>query len=204
MIFPLRRCSIILLGFATVASCASIAHCAPLVVNGDFETGNIAGWTLSGNSGFAFASSSPSYVHTGTSGAALGAMGSLGFLSQDISTTPGDTYQVSYWFFSDGSTPNEFSASLGGTQLFDQQNIPAQIYTQYSFNVGATAALSTLQFGSRDDLGFLGLDDVSVTDLGPSPVPEPWSIANLATMGLVGLAMAGYFSRKKFSLGFSA
>jgi hypothetical protein len=162
---------------------------ADLVVNGGFETGDFSGWTLSGNTGFTFVGNQP---QSGNSAAWLGPVGSPGFLSQDVTTTPGQTYNVSYFLASDGGTPNLFTAMFAGQTLFSQTNIPAQGYTQYSFNVKATGTTSTLQFGFRNDPGWLRLDGVSV---GSAQTPEPASLALLGT-GLVALAAVGWRRRR--------
>jgi hypothetical protein len=66
-----------------------------LVLNPGFETGNFDDWTRSGNLG-ATAVNTGGYAHSGTYGAALGPVGSDGFLTQDITTIPGDLYDISF------------------------------------------------------------------------------------------------------------
>ena len=148
-----------------------------LVVNGGFETGDFTGWNLNGD-GFPdnFVTNSSYYgvpPHSGTYLALLGEQGGLSYLDQTLATNPRGVYLVSFWFFSDGSFPNEFLFNWNGQTLFDQIDIPltefpSTLWTNMQFIVQATANNTVLQFGSQNDTGFLALDDVSVT-----PVPTP-------------------------------
>ncbi|HET9114197.1 MAG TPA: PEP-CTERM sorting domain-containing protein [Burkholderiales bacterium] len=150
------------------------------VINGGFETGDFTGWTLSGNTGFTGVSTNS--PQSGAYAAYLGAVSTLDYLSQNVSTVAGTAYTLGYWLESDGGTPNEFSVSWDGTVLSDLHDIGSQRYTHYVFDVVATGASSLLTFGSRDDPGFLHLDSVSVN----SVLPEPASLA-LFGIGLAGL-----------------
>jgi FecR-like protein len=132
------------------------------LVNGGFETGDFSGWTRSGNPGFTSVTTSPSFVRSGTFAAFLGPIGSDGFLSQTLETVPGKPYIVSFSLRSDGGLPNDFNASWAGTSFFSQTNIPSGEYLTYTFTEVAPGASTVLQFGFRNDPGFLGLDDVSV------------------------------------------
>ena len=152
---------------------------ANLVTNGGFETGNFSGWTQGGNTGFT--SVDLSIGHSGIYGAKFGPAG-IGTISQNIITTPGQTYEVSFFLNPDGNQPSFFSASFAGftgVTLTNPSNAPD---TQHTFQAVASASTSALSFSFRDDLGFILFDDVSVTQTAAA---VPGSIAGAGLPGLV-------------------
>ncbi len=54
-------------------------------------------------------------------------------ISQQVATTPGAQYTLSYWFASDGYTPNSFTVSWDSSVLYSQANIGGLPYTEFSF-----------------------------------------------------------------------
>ncbi|WP_308815754.1 PEPxxWA-CTERM sorting domain-containing protein [Sphingomonas sp. GV3] len=165
------------------------ASAANLVTNGSFETGDFTGYTANGN--FLSVQTNPfAGISTpfGTHFAALGTTPAAGgTLSQTLTTIAGWTYTLSYYLASDGGTPNFFNASWNGNVISGsaQTNIARQGFTQYQFNVTGTGS-DVLTFAERNNPGFLGLDNISVT----AAVPEPatWALMILG-MGAVGFAM---------------
>ncbi|SPE51429.1 putative Tripeptidyl-peptidase I [Verrucomicrobia bacterium] len=134
----------------------------PLIINGDFETGDFTGWTLSGNTNVMQVTTNTFYVHSGSYGAALGSDGSLGFLSQNVPTMPGARYTLSLWFRSDGMITNQFQIIWNSSILYNAMNLPLGSWTNFQFTVTAISTNSVLKVGSRDDPFFLALDDVSL------------------------------------------
>jgi hypothetical protein len=144
-----------------------------LVQNGGFETGDFTYWDESGNSVFDNVSGDALFVHSGLFGAEFGPVGSPGYISQTVPTTPGGQYLFSFWLDSpDGDGPNELTAVWNGYTVSDQTNLPGFGWTNYQFTVTATGSYSTLELGFRDDTSFLGLDDVSLKPL-LNPTGQP-------------------------------
>src|SRR5713226_6733032 len=82
---------------------------ANLITNPGFETGDFSGWIQFGNVGFTGVDGG--LPHSGSFAAFLGPVGSLGFLSQTLATTPGIRYDLRFFLLSDGGLPNEFQVT---------------------------------------------------------------------------------------------
>lgn len=144
-----------------ISADAVFAAPAPsLVINGGFETGDFTGWTVNDPTDFTFVDTGN--AHSGNFSAYFSAIGTDGTISQTIVTVPGRHYTFSFWLYSDGATPNHFSASFGGTTVFSVTNDPAHGYVQHTFDVVATGTSTVIRFAGRNDQGFLQLDDVSL------------------------------------------
>lgn len=157
-------------GGGTGSGADLVLNAQNLVVNGGFETGDLTGWTESGNTGYTGVSTAN--AHSGNYAAYLGPVGSDVYLDQDIATTPGDTYQVTFWLMNPGGTPSDFTAKFGDATLMSLVDSSAQGYTEYVFDVTATSSLTDLDFAARQDPSYWYLDDVSVVDTN---APVSWS-----------------------------
>ena len=176
-----------------------------LIANPGFETGDFTGWTLAGpvedNTFVSTAGWNEWLPHSGDYFAALGAVGSDVFLSQDLATTAGQSYTIRFFLGSDGETPNDFTALWNGSTLLsltDEPETPghdlingppAAAYVFYSFTEVATGPTTTVQFNTRNDPGWWAFDDISVT-----AVPEP---SSLALSGIGFATLAGYARRQR-------
>ena len=188
----LGRSSAALAALLLFASAPSGAMAQNLVTNGGFETGDFSGWIHSGNTGASGVTSSSSFVHSGTYGAQLGPVGSDGYLSQNLATTVGDTYTVSFWLDMTGGTPNDFSASFAGNSLMSLSNSTAFGWNEYSHAFTASASTSTLLFSFRQDPSYWGLDDITVT---PNSAPASVPGSGLLSLAFFALAGVGTFAR---------
>ena len=187
---------------AAVAAAALVAaggsQAAPnLITNGSFETGDFTGWTVVDPSNETFVAASGFDGITAEDGnffAALGAVGLDGTVSQTFTDTAGATYEASFYLASDGDTPNDFSVTGPGSLFLpEESNIPAAPFGQF-FGDFVGSGTDTITFFARNDPGFLGLDNVSVTEIAGVPEPAAW-----ATM-LVGLGLAGAALRRRRTL----
>ena len=169
------------------AACAAVA--GNLVQNCGFEQG-ASGWNFSSN--LLRRTADPFYVHSGARGVAGGTVGGLGHLTQDVATAPGQTYTVSFWYRSTGAFTNQLFASFAGQTLVNEYNLVGGDWTQYSFDVAALGAVSTLDIGLRNDPSYDALDDLSVT-AASTVTPEPGTWALLAS----GLAAVGGVARRR-------
>lgn len=182
------RGSLVVLALSLLPAAPSAAA-TNIVVNPGFETGSLTGWT----SNVADVADFAPYPHSGTYGAYAGPYGSVGFLSQNLPTVAGQTYQLSYWLLNQSSeSTNQFQVSWNGGVIASQTLVNTTTFGYTLFSVSglqATSASTTLSFGFRHDPSYWGLDDVSVVQTSSSPstgVPDAGG-----TLCLFGMALAG-------------
>jgi hypothetical protein len=104
-----------------------------------------------------------------------------GGINQDIATVAGQTYQLVFWASSNGGALANLDVNFGGSTLATGLATPPfGTWTQYTYFVTATSAISNLEFatGLGGNAGPL-LDNISLSE-----VPEPASLAGV----LAGLA----------------
>lgn len=191
----------VLLNLVTVAALCFVSSTLAepitnIVINGGFETGDFTGWTQSGNTSRTGVSHAAK--NSGDFGAFFGPVGSLGYISQNLSTTAGSIYKLDFSLNGGGvngpSAPVDFQVFWNGSMIFETTT-PPLTYTQFSFTgLVATGSTTSLQFGFRNDSGFFFLDDVKAGIIGAG-IPEAFSTLWLA---LPILLMAGFIrlSRK--------
>jgi hypothetical protein len=173
-----------------------------LVVNGDFESGSFTPWVFSGDGAENFVAGAgdyPDFVHSGSWGACLGQVGlPLATLTESISTTPGQSFLLSFWLSSPANpdspyqtTPNEFIVAWNEHKIFEQLDLPVFAWTNLQFVVTAKGATGTLEFGFRDDPSALGLDDINLLPL-PLPAVSAAPMIN-GTVSLTWNTLAGAY-----------
>jgi len=179
------------LGSRAFASPVGLEIGTNLVTNGGFETGNLNGWTRSGNLDTVFTGVDCFGGCIGNFAFDSGAQSSLAFINQTISTVPGKNYNIHFFLQSDGEFspgfPNEVEVDFAGKPVYHALNIGAQPFTEIIIDPMAASTTTNLSFGLRSDSGFLQLDNISVRLV--QQVPEPTSLAFVG-LGLVALGLS--------------
>jgi hypothetical protein len=166
---------------------ASMAAHANLVSNGDFETGDFSGWTTSIDPVFDGVDSAA--PQAGTFAAFFGNPGGISTISQTLATEAGRKYDISFWLMAEAdangtAAPNSFSFDWDGAP-----GAPALVdtgpfgYTQFTYQLVASSASTTIAFSFSDTPAFWDFDTVAV-----AVVPEPGDVALM--LGGLGLMVA--------------
>lgn len=199
------RKGLILFAASVMSLCA-----ANIVNNPGFETGSFAPWVTNtiADHPWSVAGSNPfegtNYASTGCVGAQCitddtGATNPVGaWLYQDLATTPGTFYTLSFEFASAGQPGQELQVLWGGSSVLDLVNLNSGPYILYTVgNLQATSETTRLAFLGRQDPSYDGLDAVCVSSdgtCGTSAVPEPATLS-ITAAGLCAAALLAFRRR---------
>lgn len=144
---------------------------AQVILNGDFETGDLSSWTQFGDTDFSGVDSAN--PNTGTFAGSFGPP-TAGGITQDVATVIGQAYEITYFLsVSSFGSPedNSFQADFGTTNLQTLTNATDSGYVSFTFLATATANLTPLSFTFQNGPGVWNLDDVSISTASVG-VPE--------------------------------
>ncbi len=184
----------ILLCLASVALALTITSAsANLVTNSGFETGDFTGWNSGGYTGVDMGS-----AYAGTYGAYLGTTEVPSSISQNLTTSPGSLYDLSFFLqgFETknlshtnalGGNDTTFQVFWNGVMVFNLVNPDPFQYMQFNLSgLAATGAATNLQFVYSGGPLFFNLDNIAVN---AAVVGVPESLSSLWLM----LPVAGMF-----------
>jgi hypothetical protein len=198
---------------AAVLLLAPSALAQNLVVNGSFES-FLASWTPQG-SGWGnspFPRTGLRAAGTGCTGAACLDPSTGAIIHQEIPTTPGARYTLSFWYrtnsaadnpmevqahVSNGAATGGGAGTCSGSCVFQTQT-PVSSYTNATYTFIASSASTRITFLGRNDPSGVQIDDVSVV-----ATPEPIPTLSEWTMILMGTLLAGagglYLQRRRLT-----
>jgi hypothetical protein len=179
---------LVLLSMMTAAVCSG----SNIIQNPGFESGT-TGWTLIN---FAVGNG---FAHSGTQSASTGCgnsscvstQGSGAYIQQTLSTTAGQSYDLSFWETEDGGSTSEMTVFWNGSLVADvlnPNNNGNAAWVQFTYSaLLATSSSTVLEVHGRQDPAFMYFDDFFADVSGASSVPEPgtFEIAGLGALLVV-------------------
>ncbi|MBY0307676.1 MAG: PEP-CTERM sorting domain-containing protein [Phycisphaerales bacterium] len=175
-----RTISLLSVCLGAALACSNV-HAQNLLVNGNFGTGDLTGWTVT--NAFAGVSSFPG---RGVGVAVAANYG--GTLSQTFSTITGNTYRIQYYSWGEQFQGNYHRLDVNGTTLWSGFLVTAPSAFAFDTQFQATGSLTTLNlnFQTVPGYGAIWFSDVRVTDVTvvPAPAALPLMAGGLATGAL--------------------
>jgi hypothetical protein len=179
-----------------------------LLNNPGFETGDFSGWSVAGIQDYDGVSDSLAIKpHSGGYSAYFGAVGDFNQIYQNIATTPGDSYDISFWLANNiplNGSPgisSEAYVDWGRGQLPGSDLLTTSTFgwTYYSYTATATSSTTQVLFAFEEDPAYFNLDDTSVRDLTfHSNIPDQPVGLWMTAATLLGLcAVAGSRRRQE-------
>ena len=137
-----------------------------LSTNGDFETGNLTGWTK-----YQSTAVSNSAARNGNYGVSIKGPGDWGgTLDQQVSVVAGRTYQISFWYRAVSNGMNFVVRNADKVALSTASYLNATIWTKYEGTFVADSDTAFVHFNGsgKNTTDELYVDDVVVIDLSNS------------------------------------
>jgi trimeric autotransporter adhesin len=138
-----------------------------LLANGGFESGDLSGWNLAGNTDQVGVDN---VSFDGSFAGLFGAIGSEGILSQDVETTAGQQYLLDFRLSGGGDDGADFSVNWNGDALAALADVSLPDYSEFQYVVSGADGLSHLEFALRNDPDFWRMDDITLRPLLPGAI----------------------------------